>query len=389
MIGDYVYFVTNYYNYYYVQNEPIIPRILEDGEVLAQECEGSTRCFAPEVYYFDLPYDSYNLTSVTAINIKNNQEDINGEVYMLTSAQNMYVSKNNLYITYTKHISEYELIMEVTKEIVYSSLSDKNKSRIEEIEAVSNYILSKSEKMSKISRILERYIMSLSEEEQEDLQEELEIKLKEKYKSLAQELEKTVIHKIAVNKGDLEYQTHGEVPGYALNQFSMDEQAGYFRIATTKNRTWSEYIEDEEEKESYSNLYVLDKDMKIVGSVERLALGERIYSVRFMQDRAYLVTFKQTDPLFVIDLKNPVNPRVLGELKIPGFSNYLHPYDNDYLIGIGKDTKETEWGGVRTLGLKLSLFDVSDVSDPKEVDTYVMGDAGSDSIALNDHKAFF
>jgi len=101
-----------------------------------------------------------------------------------------------------------------------------------------------------------------------------------------------------------------------------------------------------------------------------------------------MVTFKQVDPLFVIDLSNPVNPKVLGELKIPGFSNYLHPYDENTLIGFGKDTGETEWGGVRTKGLKLSLFDVKDVANPKELDTYIMGDSGSNSIALNDHKAF-
>jgi uncharacterized secreted protein with C-terminal beta-propeller domain len=107
-----------------------------------------------------------------------------------------------------------------------------------------------------------------------------------------------------------------------------------------------------------------------------------------MGSRAYMVTFVQTDPLFVIDLSSPANPKVLGELKIPGFSSYLHPYSDTMLIGLGKDTVANEWGGVKTKGLKLSLFDVSDVANPKEVDTYVMGDAGSDSIALQDHKAF-
>jgi uncharacterized secreted protein with C-terminal beta-propeller domain len=92
--------------------------------------------------------------------------------------------------------------------------------------------------------------------------------------------------------------------------------------------------------------------------------------------------------LFTIDLSDPTNPRVLGELKIPGYSSYLHPYNENLLIGFGKDTVANEWGGVKTKGLKFSLFDVSDVANPKEVDTYIMGDAGSDSIALNDHKAF-
>ena len=150
--------------------------------------------------------------------------------------------------------------------------------------------------------------------------------------------------------------------------------------------TWSRF--NLERQESYNNLYVLDDNLKVIGALENLAEGEKIYSVRFMQNRAYMVTFKQIDPLFVIDLSNPKNPKVLGKLKIPGYSDYLHPYDDTTLIGLGKDTGESEWGGVRVKGLKLSLFDVSDVNDPKEIDVYIMGDSGSDSIALHDHKAF-
>jgi len=107
-----------------------------------------------------------------------------------------------------------------------------------------------------------------------------------------------------------------------------------------------------------------------------------------MGDRLYMVTFRQVDPFFVIDLSNPRDPEILGELKIPGWSNYLHPYDEDHIIGIGKQTKENEWGGVTTLGVKMSLFDVSDVSNPVEVDTHEIGTSGSDSEVLRDHKAF-
>lgn len=388
MIGDFVYFVTNNYNYYYVPGEPIVPRLLEDGEVIPVKCGGEiTRCIVPDIYYFDIPYDSYNLTVVSAINIKDKNKDVNQDIYTLSGNQNMYVSLNNIYITYTRQISEWQLGMEVTRELILPNLSSKNQERINEIDKAPKYILTENEKMQKISRIIERYTMSLSDEEQENLRNKTEEAMKQKYKDISKEMEKTIIHKIAVDNGELEYKTFGEVTGHVLNQFSMDENKGYFRIATTKGRTWSQYLEDEE-RESYNNMYVLDENMKVVGAVEDLARGERIYSVRFMQGRAYMVTFKQTDPLFVIDLEDPTNPKVLGELKIPGFSNYLHPYDENFLIGIGKDTKENEWGGVTTGGIKLSLFDVRDVTNPKEVDVYIMGDQGSNSIALNDHKAF-
>ena len=386
MIGDYVYFVTSHRSYGFNEERPL-PIIIQGGETVLNKCGATEKCAMPPVYYFDIPYDNYNFTTITAINVKKASENINREVYVLSGNQNMYVSQSNIYITYTKYISEYQLMMEVMKELIYPRLSAKDQERIHRIEAVDSYILSRAEKMQKVSVILERYSTTLTKDEEKKLQEEIETAMKKKYQDIAKELEKTVIHKIAINKGKLEYKVFGEVAGKALNQFSMDERGGYFRIATTKNRTWSRFAEDGRQ-ESYNNLYVLDEDLKIVGTLEGLARGERIYSVRFMQGRAYMVTFRQTDPLFVIDLKDPKNPKVLGKLKIPGFSNYLHPYDENTLIGIGKETGESEWGGVITKGIKLSLFDVSDVANPKEIDKYELGGRGSDSIALSDHKAF-
>lgn len=387
LIGDYIYFVTNNYNYYYLPTDPIIPRLLDGGEVVSAKCGAGVKCFAPEVYYFDIPYDSYNFTQVSSINIKDPKKEVKGDVYVLSGGQNMYVSQDNLYISYSKYVSEYQLTMLVLKELIVPKLAVSQQDKIKEIEGAKNYILSENEKMSKIGAIVERFMSSLSSEEQTALQKDLESKMKERYKSISKEMEKTVIHKIAVKNGELEYKNFGEVTGSALNQFSMDESDGYFRIATTKNRAWSQFAE-EGENDSYNNVYVLDKDMKTVGFLEDLAKGEKIYSVRFMGKRAYMVTFVQTDPLFAIDLSDPANPKVLGELKITGFSNYLHPYGDNLLIGFGKDAEANEWGGATTKGLKFSLFDVSDVSNPKEVDTYVVGSQGSDSVALNDHKAF-
>jgi uncharacterized secreted protein with C-terminal beta-propeller domain len=386
MIGDYLYLVTTNYNHYFIEDEPILPRLIEDGEVVSDKCAENAKCIAPDVYYFDIPYDTYNFTSIASINVKDNKEAIKSDVYLLSGSQNIYASLNNLYVTYTKYISEYELEMEITKDLIMTKLSTKDKDRISKIELADNFILSKDEKINKINQIIQRYIEKLPSAEQEALEKELSAAMKKKYVDISKELEKTVIHKIAIDKGNIEYKTFGEVSGYVLNQFSMDESGGYFRIATTKNQTWSRFLENQ--GQSYSNLFVLDADLKIVGSLEGLAKNERIYSVRFMQNRAYMVTFKQTDPLFAIDLKDPQNPRIMGELKIPGFSNYLHPYDENTLIGIGKDTEENENGGVVTKGIKISLFDVADIANPKESDTYILGDAGSDSIALYDHKAF-
>lgn len=198
---------------------------------------------------------------------------------------------------------------------------------------------------------------------------------------------KTLVNKISIDELDIEFTASGEVKGYILNQFSMDEFENNFRVATTSGNIWNE------ENPSQNNVYVLDEDLNTIGELEGLAPGERIYSVRFMGERGYVVTFKKVDPLFVIDLSGPTNPNVLGKLKIPGYSDYLHPYDENHIIGIGKDTieiKSQRGTGTAALnqGVKIAIFDVSDVENPIEMHKIVIGDRGTDSEALRDHKAF-
>jgi inhibitor of cysteine peptidase len=197
--------------------------------------------------------------------------------------------------------------------------------------------------------------------------------------------EETAIHRIAIDEGSISYVASGSVPGHVLNQFSMDEHENHFRIATTEGRV----ARFRDQATSTNNVYVLDMDMEVVGELEDLAPGEKIYSARFMGNRCYLVTFRKVDPLFVIDLRDPEEPEVLGKLKIPGYSDYLHPYDENHLIGLGKEAIPADEGDFSWYqGVKLSLFDVSDVEKPKEIAKYDIGDRGTESYALHDHKAF-
>jgi inhibitor of cysteine peptidase len=189
----------------------------------------------------------------------------------------------------------------------------------------------------------------------------------------------TEIHRIKLHENTISFDAKGSVPGDILNQYSMDEYQGYFRVATT---LW-------QDGKQQNNVYVLDMDLAVVGKLENLASGENMHSARFMGDKCYLVTFQKIDPLFVIDLSQPANPNVLGELKIPGYSDYLHPYDETHIIGVGKDTVAADSGNFAWYqGLKLSLFDVSNVNDPQQVANVVIGDRGTDSPVLSDPKAF-
>ncbi|MFD2372022.1 beta-propeller domain-containing protein [Brevibacillus sp. GCM10020057] len=192
---------------------------------------------------------------------------------------------------------------------------------------------------------------------------------------------KTIVYRFGMKDGMLAYSGKGTVPGRILNQFSLDEHSGYLRIATTSGDMWRT-----DENTSKNNLYVLAPDMRLYGKLEGIAPGERIYSVRFMGDRAYMVTFRQVDPLFVIDLTQPSAPSILGALKIPGYSDYLHPYDENHIIGFGKEA-ESDKDMAYYQGMKIALFDVSDVAHPKEKFKTVIGDRGTDSELLTNHKA--
>lgn len=387
LIGNYAYLFTNS-SANYIENEQLLPRVLDNGTVLSSSCATSEKCFAPDVYYFDIPYDSYNFTNVTAINIQDNSEAISGQSYLMNYGQNLYVSSNNIYITYTEYLNEYDLEQVVKRELFFPRLDADEQNKINQIENAASYILSKNEKKGKVTAIIDRYFNGLSVDEQKTLQENIDAGLQQKVTEQAKNMEKTVIHKIAINGKLIEYRGLGEVSGQVLNQFSMDENGDYFRIATTRNQIWSRL--NASSTESYSNIYVLDSDLKIVGSLENLATSERIYSARFMGDRLYLVTFKRTDPLYAIGLSDPTKPSVLGAIKLPGFSQYLHPADKNgnKIIGFGRDAEESSDGSVKIKGLKMALFDFTDLNEPKELDSIILGDSSSDSIALQDHKAF-
>lgn len=279
---------------------------------------------ADDIYYVDVPELSDTMTHVISLNLDTN--DVVEKSFMLGSSQTMYVSRNNIFLA-SLHYPYYPLLYRTGAE-----------------------------------------------------------------GTSANDQETTILHKISITTGDVTYIAQGEVLGHILNQFSMDEHNGFFRIATTSGNNWMEG------SQTSNNIYILDDTLTQVSKIENIAPGESIYAARFLGDRAYLVTFVQVDPLFTVDLSDPYNPRILGELKIPGYSEYLHPYDETHIIGIGKEVDPSiDADKVHTpgavyytaiLGLKLALFDVSDIEHPVEEAKIVIGNRGTDSPALYDHKAF-
>ena len=202
------------------------------------------------------------------------------------------------------------------------------------------------------------------------------------------DVNQTSIRKVSYGEGILEGAGQTKLSGVLNDSFSIDEYDGYLRLVTTVTKTEGQTrgivpLLAPEPSESNS-LYVLDENLKIVGEIRDLAEGERVYSARFVGKTGYFVTFRQVDPLFSVDLSDPAAPKILGELKIPGFSEYLHPYGDGLLLGIGMDVDES---GVTTEGVKLSMFDISDPSDVREVQKYVIEDMyGTD---VYDYRSVF
>ena len=206
----------------------------------------------------------------------------------------------------------------------------------------------------------------------------------------------TAIHRFEISQGVINYQISGEVPGHLIDQFSLDEFAGYLHVATESVVLTSRITLDvlnlfqppQFDQTQSSSVFVLDMQMNIIGSLRGLAPGEQIYSTRFLGTICYLVTFYKTDPLFVIDLSIPTLPRLFGELIIPGYSDYLHPLGSNQFLGIGKDvavSASEDWWWYQ--GLKLSLFNTTDPFYPEESAKLVLGVRGTTSPALYDHKA--
>ncbi len=375
MIDDVMYLVAVKYAEY-----PVRPPILYAEKAISMP-----------IYYFDNGEKQYNYNTIVSIDV-DSEKVIDSEVYLLGYSNTLMVSEDNIYIAYQKqpyrcwgwYCRDDSYDKERFTKVVVPLLDGELKTDIQDILKLK---VSDEEQWNMISERLTEFFESVRDDEQ--LQNEYDDMLDDIQKALddydAKQLlenSKTIIHKISIDEGRLEYQSKGEVDGRLLNQFSLDEYKGNLRVATTVD-LWMN-----NGRKTYNNVYVLDEDMDVVGSLEDIAKNETIYSTRFMGDKLYMVTFRQIDPFFVIDLSDPREPEILGKLKIPGYSSYLHPYNENFIIGVGKETGENQWGGVSTKGVKLSLFDVTDLENPEEVDKYEIGMEGTDSPILYEHKAF-
>jgi len=374
----YIYLITNTNNFFY--SNPV----LLDDIIIAPIKEEKSGTIKTTERTMIMPRDgtpnNKNIYTITTIKYDSSSDSVIDSLDLLLDYSNtIYMSENNLYIAHKENSywspwfyrEHYNDNLDVFK-VIYKDVYPIN---------IQRDIEKNIDNPEKLKEILNEYYNSLNADQKEELYKEIVTATEKYYQEKQREREKTNISKIKLEaNGKLGEITTGYVNGELLNQFSLDEDKdGYLRVAIT--------YRDSNYKNN-SGIVILDSSLNEYSKIDGLAEDEIIYSVRFMGDKVFLVTFKQIDPFFVIDLSNRKKPEVLGYLKIPGYSSYLHPINDTLILGVGQDTRINEWGGVTQTGVKLTLFDVSDYSEPKELATYKVSTENSYTPVQNDHKAF-
>jgi len=277
----------------------------------------------------------------------------------------IYMSEDNLYVSYSYREDFTDIYLDFINTAALDLFSEEF---VKELEELVSYELSSEVKMMELMYRIEAYTASLSEDEMMRISNELQNRLDTYSKEHARDYETTGIVKIG--RKDLDIDATGTVPGHPLNQFSLDEYDGNLRIATNSGGGMWNTAGD------VNDVYILNRNMREIGKVVDLGKDEKIYAARFIRDKAYIVTFREIDPFYVLDLSDPRNPQMKGELKIPGYSSYLHPLRENIILGVGKEGSQ----------VKLSMFDVSDPSNPVELDKYMLDEYWSE--VVNNHHAF-
>lgn len=309
----------------YDVGDPSTPRLIrsfsQEGSYLSSRRIGDTIYLVTSNYAYYYDYENYDVLP----SVRNGEED-----WALVPAKDIYIVGQNYVDTFT-------IVSAIDSRNPYQEVTT------QAIAGTGNTVYASTNNLYVTGTVWESYTDDFSFD--------------------SETVYTTKVLSFSIEGGNLTAKSAGTVPGTVLNQYSIDEYEGYLRVATTSmDENW----------ETSNNIYVLDESLDVYSYIANLAPGESIYSVRFNGDRIYLVTFVQVDPLFVIDASNPMALEVLGELKIPGYSNYLHMIGEDMVLGIGNATKTGE-DFVTTAGLKISLFDVEDPENPTEKSSLVYG----------------
>jgi inhibitor of cysteine peptidase len=364
MIDEYVYVITTQYSYepvlYKGAESSYVPSICVDEHVEPIDLS--------RIYYVNDPGISKTLTHIVSVNVTDVNEEVHAEVFLVGDPSDIYVSSDSVYIACSSYPRDYATVYGLLEAYVLPALP---REATNELKTVDSLTLDEYQKTMVVGWIIQNYVENMDEKQKQAIAEQLIV-----------QIQKTILHKITIDNGDISYAYQGTLPGMIVNQDALSDYNGYLRVVTTVNGwAMSSYLCS---IDSFSNMYVLDETLTTIGTLEHLAEGKDISSIRFIGDTCYLDTYEQTEPLRVIDLSNTAQPEVAGELSISGYSTYLYSYDDTHIMGIGQEDNT----------MVVYLIDVQDKSQPRERSKYqIQAQTEEDywlySTALYDHQAFF
>ncbi|MFC7044181.1 beta-propeller domain-containing protein [Halobacteriaceae archaeon GCM10025711] len=304
----------------------------------------------------------------TAVTLDATAGDVGDSLSFLGSSRSVvYMSEQGLYVTYADRVDRGDVAIDFLLSDARSLLDDR---AVERLERVRGYELSDRATWVEVNDALESWVRRQDSDDRERLRTELADRFAAYVEANRRTLSATQVVRLDL-EGGLSVAATGTVPGTPLNQFSLDEHDGHLRVATTLDppRMWGQ-------APTVNDVYVLDGDLDVAGKVTGMGETERVYAVRFTGDTGYVVTYRRVDPFHVLDLSDPENPTLEGELKLPGYSSYLHPLGDDRVLGIGEEDGR----------VKAVVFDVSDPANPTVADDAVLADRYSE--IARTHHAF-
>ncbi len=355
-----------------------MPTLIYRGLVVLP-CVGNAVVPPTNILYFGRGV-GYTFTTILALDTDSMK--YRATVLLLSRSSRVYVSTKNIYILSTTYLSPWTYVAKEAMKYLMKYLPPDLAREVKEV--MNKTAIYWSPEIYKVMEKVRNWFNKLPEKQREAIVNELGKYLEGVLKSLP--TQRTKIYRFEIEGLKVVPKAEGEVPGVVLDQFSMDEYGKYFRIATTVTTYEIKYLGSSLRwylrTKTYNNVYVLNMNLSIVGKLEGLAIGERVYAARYLGNLMYLVTYRRVDPLFGIDLSDPKHPKVIGFLKIPGYSEYLHPYmNNTYLIGIGLA------GNEEGRGVKVALFDIRDPRNIKVVSEVIIRGAYGSPL-FYDHRAF-
>jgi inhibitor of cysteine peptidase len=295
--------------------------------------------------------------SILSVNIETGQIDSKTSI-VGSYGSSFYMSEDNMYISYEK--TDLDTKTFVKENIDDIKLNDAEKTEL--LNRIENRSVSSIDELEEILYDIDKNRTKYSIYDNSNINTLYDKYVEENQRNIS----RTIIVRLQINNGDISPKATGSVPGHPLNQYSFDEYNDKLRIATT--------VKGLGQSESLNDMYVLNKNLEVQGSVQDMAEGQRVYSVRFIGEKGYIITFRQIDPLHVINIEDPHNPEEVGTLELPGFSDYLHKIGDNELLGIGESSDRKG---------KVVLFDVSDETNPKVADSIIFENESQTEISNN------